>query len=237
MADPSHPKTGFPPWTKRALRKRKPAHYRLSRETWAIILKEYREGATAKELVAKWRVSMHGLRKKITVRKSTKRDHGDAQAIAFAEAYEAAQAAAEPEALAERLFEDDPDEDQTVASPAALALQATLASGRAMRGRLWTEAKALTGLAESYRRLSKAEAAAKAAESQVEQESRWPSSFEEEEDMRDDLYRRLVVLAGQIDEEELLETAEAMAASMGVAIGEASEHSDRPVWGRWGRDE
>ncbi len=34
-----------------------------------------------------------------------------------------------------------------------LARAAILASGRAMRGRLWSEAKALAGLAESYSRL------------------------------------------------------------------------------------
>ncbi len=45
---------------------------------------------------------------------------------------------------------DDPD----AADPATLARAATLASGRAMKGRLWNEAKALAGLAESYARLT-----------------------------------------------------------------------------------
>ena len=35
-----------------------PGHYVLSKETWAIILQEYVEGATVPELASKWRVSM-----------------------------------------------------------------------------------------------------------------------------------------------------------------------------------
>ena len=31
----------------------RPAHYRLSTATWELILKEYREGATARELALK----------------------------------------------------------------------------------------------------------------------------------------------------------------------------------------
>lgn len=46
-----------------------------------------------------------------------------------------------------------PAEDPEAGDPMALARAATLASGRAMRGRLWAEAKALAGLAESYARL------------------------------------------------------------------------------------
>lgn len=133
----------------------RPAHYRLSTETWALILKEYREGATAPFLSKKWRVSEHAIRKRATQHKSTKRDWGDEQAVGQALAREAEQEEARrnsPEAVAERLFaglamvEDEAD-------PAALARAATLASGRAMRGRLWAEAKALAGLAETYSRL------------------------------------------------------------------------------------
>ena len=42
----------------------------------------------------------------------------------------------------------------SLVDPAALARTAVLASGRAMRGRLWAEAKALAGLAETYARLA-----------------------------------------------------------------------------------
>lgn len=133
------------------------AHYRLSTETWALILAEYVGGATAPELVLKWRVSIHGLRRRITRHKATKRDHGDAQAIAQAASREAARLRARaesPEARAARLFDEpEPDEDEA-GDALALARLATLASGRAMKGRLWAEARALAGLAESYARLA-----------------------------------------------------------------------------------
>lgn len=56
-----------------------------------------------------------------------------------------------PEPLA--LFAPPPADDPDAADPAALARRAILASGRAMTGRLWAEARALAGLAESYARL------------------------------------------------------------------------------------
>ncbi len=60
-----------------------------------------------------------------------------------------------PEQPPERidLFAPAPVGDPEAADPAALARAATLASGRAMKGRLWNEARALAGLAESYARL------------------------------------------------------------------------------------
>lgn len=135
-----------------------PAHYRLSTETWEIILKEYREGATAPFLALKWRVSIHAVRKRITQHKSTKRDWGDAQAIGQAVAREAELEEARrnsPEAVAARLFDGiGPLDDDEAGDPAALMRVATRASGRAMTGRLWSEARALAGLAESYARLA-----------------------------------------------------------------------------------
>jgi hypothetical protein len=131
----------------------RPAHYRLSTETWELIVKEYREGATAPFLSRKWRVSEHAIRKRVTQHGATKRDWGDAQAIGQALAREAELEEARrkaPEAVAARLFAGVAlDED-----PATLAQVATLASGRAMKGRLWAEAKALAGLAEAYARLA-----------------------------------------------------------------------------------
>lgn len=137
----------------------KPAHYRLSKATWEIILKEYREGATTTDLSAKWRVSEHALRKRITTHGSTKRDWGDAQAIDQAAAREAELEAARrngPEAAAARLFDGigGPRDEDDEADHFLLARAATRASGRAMRGRLWAEAKALAGLAETYARLN-----------------------------------------------------------------------------------
>lgn len=145
---PTHPPT--PPAADR------PAHYRLSTETWELIVKEYREGATAPFLSRKWRVSEHAIRKRVTQHGATKRDWGDAQAIGQALAREAELEEARrnsPEAVAARLFsgiEMGEDEDD----PAMLARTTTLVSGRAMKGRLWAEAKALAGLAEAYARLA-----------------------------------------------------------------------------------
>ncbi|MFW2342121.1 hypothetical protein [Brevundimonas sp.] len=144
----------------------RPAHYALKPETWALILKEYREGATAPFLASKWRVSVGAVRAQITRRKSTKRDWGDAQVIAQAEAREAELEAARrnsPEAVAARLFAglpipSDEGEPDRAEDPATLARMATLASGRAMRGRLWAEARALGALAETYQRLAAREA-------------------------------------------------------------------------------
>ena len=133
----------------------RPAHYRLKAGTWEVILKEYVEGATALELARKWRVSEHAVRKRITEHNATKRDWGDAQAITQAAMRAEALAEAranDPEARAARLF-DGIDLDDQDGDPAALARAAILASGRAMKGRLWLGAKALAGLAESYTRL------------------------------------------------------------------------------------
>lgn len=134
-----------------------PAHYRLSTETWALVLAEYREGATAPELARKWRVSVHALRRQITQSGSSKRDWGDEQAVAQAAARAAAVAAGRydsPEARAARLFDDLEREPDAAGDPVALARVAATASGRAMRGRLWAEARALTALAESYQRMA-----------------------------------------------------------------------------------
>ncbi|MBL0948962.1 hypothetical protein [Brevundimonas sp.] len=150
----------------------RPAHYRLSTETWLLILKEYREGATAPFLADKWRVSEHALRRRITLHGATKREWGDSQAIAMATAREAELEEARrnsPEAVAARLFAglpmpaDDGTVEDGAEDPAALARMATLASGRAMRGRLWAEARALGALAETYQRLAAREAETEAA--------------------------------------------------------------------------
>lgn len=130
------------------------AHYRLSGETWAIILDEYRDGATVPELSERWRVSRHALRKRITVHGATKRDWGDAQAREQAQARERAQAerAAAEAARAEALFAP-PDGDEPEAA-GDLAEAAMRASARAMRGRMWDEARALAQLAEAYGRMA-----------------------------------------------------------------------------------
>ena len=133
-------------------------HYRLSPETWAIIGEEYRNGAMAKDVAAKWKVAPSSVYRHACRDGWTKKSMGDARARAHArmvEAEEEASRALHPvgtRAL-KNLFAPAPTDDPDAADPAALAQAATLASGRAMKGRLWNEAKALAGLAESYARL------------------------------------------------------------------------------------
>ncbi|WP_339873060.1 hypothetical protein [uncultured Brevundimonas sp.] len=171
----------------------RPAHYRLSTATWELILKEYREGATARELALKWRVSQHAVRKRITMHDSTKRDWGDSQAITQAVLREAELAKARantPEAKAARLFATDPGEDAAAGDPGELARAAVLASGRAMRGQLWTEARTLAGLAEVYTRLAERRTAA--ADGDREGEPRLDAA--EEDQLRADLLQRILAM-------------------------------------------
>tara|TARA_R110002051_G_scaffold45801_1_gene92347 strand:- start:108 stop:710 length:603 start_codon:yes stop_codon:yes gene_type:complete len=175
----------------------RPAHYRLSTETWELILKEYREGATARALARAWRVSEHAVRRRITRHRSTKRDWGDRQAIAGAVAREAEleQARANtPEAKAARLFTADPDEDAAAGDPAELARTAVLASGRAMRGQLWTEARTLAGLAEVYARLAGRPATAA---DTGEGEPRLDAV--EEDQLRADLLERILAMNAEME--------------------------------------
>lgn len=207
-------------------------HFRLKPETWAIIAEEYKNGATARDIGAKWKVAPKTVYRYACRDGWTKKTMGDARARAHARMVEEEEAASRSlnpigSRALKSLFAPPPADDPEMTDPAALAKQATLASGRAMRGRLWAEAKALAGLAESYRRLAAAEAAARNAAAQAEAQSWWPKSMEEEEAMREDLYRKLVLRAQAIDEEEALEAAQGMADSMGVEGPDLEE-----VW-RW----
>ena len=137
-------------------------HYRLKPETWAIIAEEYKNGATAKELGAKWKVAPSSVYRYACRDGFTKKGMGDARARAHArmvEEEEAAHRSMNPvgSRALKALFVPAPVDDPDMADPAALAKAATLASGRAMKGRLWAEAKALSGLAESYGRMAERE--------------------------------------------------------------------------------
>lgn len=124
-----------------------PAHYRLSTETWAMILDEYQRGATATQLCLKWKVSVSALRKRITEHGATKREWGDIQARASAEASEAA-ARARKEAPPLT-----PAGEGAGNSAADLCQRALRGVSRAMdQGRL-DEAKALGMLAASLGRI------------------------------------------------------------------------------------
>lgn len=135
-------------------------HYYLSEETWAEIAREYVSGVPGKVLADKWKVSRSaiynrsqkgGWSRKATS-EATVRAH--AAAVAAAEQAYVGPVAATPASL----FVSPPADDPSVIDPAALGKAALEASGRAMRGQLWTEARALASLAERYQRLARGEA-------------------------------------------------------------------------------
>ncbi|MDP1912007.1 MAG: hypothetical protein Q8K49_01635 [Brevundimonas sp.] len=123
------------------------------------VVEAYRSGATARELAVKWKVSPGSVYYQAGRAGWSKKRNGDQLAREHAKAIEAAEAVrAEPARREQRalknLFAPAPTDDPEAADPAALARAATLASGRAMKGRLWNEARALAALAESYARLA-----------------------------------------------------------------------------------
>ena len=139
-------------------------HYRLAPETWALVVEDYADGASAKEVGAKWKVAPSSVYRQAAAVGRGKRSVGDARARAHArmvEEEEAAHRALQPTGsrALKGLFSPAPVDDPEAGSPERLMQVATLASGRAMRGRLWAEAKALAGLAESYARLAERETA------------------------------------------------------------------------------
>ncbi|AQR60970.1 hypothetical protein BZG35_04335 [Brevundimonas sp. LM2] len=141
-------------------------HFRLKPETWAIIAEEYKNGATAKDIGAKWKVAPSSVYRYACRDGWTKKGMGDARARAHArmvEAEEASVRSMQPvgSRALKALFQPAPADDPEATDPAALSNAATLASGRAMKGRLWNEAKALAGLAETYARLAKGAEAAR----------------------------------------------------------------------------
>jgi len=134
-------------------------HFRLKPETWAIIAEEYRNGATAKDIGAKWKVAPSSVYRYACRDGWTKKGMGDARARAHARVVEEEEASVRSmhpvgSRALKALFQPAPTDDATATEPGELARAATLASGRAMKGRLWTEAKALAGLAETYSRLA-----------------------------------------------------------------------------------
>lgn len=137
-------------------------YFRLTDETWAIIVEEYANGATAKQLGAKWKVAGTSIYRHVGAAKMTKRDCGDKRARAHAKAVTLAKKARDAklgpreetvEPALTTLFVKTPDDRPEDGDPAALARLAILGSGRAMKGRLWSEARALSLLAETYGRL------------------------------------------------------------------------------------
>lgn len=134
-------------------------HYRLEPETWELAIEEYRNGASAKDVGAKWKVAPSSVYRQAALMGAGKRAVGDARARAHArmvEEEEAATRALNPvgSRALKGLFMPARHSEPDAADPKVLATVATLASGRAMTGRLWAEAKVLAALAESYARLN-----------------------------------------------------------------------------------
>ena len=134
-------------------------YFRLEPDTWALIAEEYRNGATAKDVGAKWKVAPSSVYRHACAGGWGKKRMGDARARAHArmvEEEEGARTALNPvgSRALKSLFSPPPVGDPEAGDAGALARTALLASGRAMKGRLWSEAKALAALAESYVRLA-----------------------------------------------------------------------------------
>lgn len=137
----------------------KGARFYLSDETWAEIAREYVSGVSGTALAAKWKVARRTIYTRASQGGWGKKTNGDAMArahaatVAAAEQANAGLVAATPADL----FTPPPADEPRANDPAALGKAALQASGRAMRGQLWTEARALASLAERYQRLARSE--------------------------------------------------------------------------------
>lgn len=110
-----------------------------SPEVWARVRDDYLSGMPAADVALKHDVTEASLRARACKQGWSRYLHPEACT------------ATPPPSMA--LFE--PTDGQGEASdPATLARQATLASGRAMSARMWSEARALAALAETYQKLA-----------------------------------------------------------------------------------
>lgn len=120
-------------------------HYRLAPETRKLVVEAYLAGATAKEVAAKWRTSAGSVyRWARDLHPGSKRDVGDARARPHApmvDDEEAAVAARHPVGTRALRGLSRPETEGAgdAADPLVLEPMATLASGRAMTGRLRAE--------------------------------------------------------------------------------------------------
>lgn len=111
-------------------------HYRLSEESWAEIAAAYRNGATARELAARWRVSPTTIYRYACRDGFTKKRHSDAIARAHAEAI------AEEE-TADLAARDERASAEIDSDPAALRKQAMADMARALAAGRTAEADRL----------------------------------------------------------------------------------------------
>ncbi|MFN3815310.1 helix-turn-helix domain-containing protein [Brevundimonas sp.] len=139
----------------RKIEEAQPTWFRLSDESWAEIGEAYRNGATAKELAIRWKVSPSSIYRHAWEGGWTKKRSADADARANAEGIGAEERADQTRPDMEvGLFAPPGPEDAGLGDPAALAEQAMAASVRAMRARLFAEAEKLARLSETYGRMA-----------------------------------------------------------------------------------
>ncbi|MFN3536158.1 MAG: helix-turn-helix domain-containing protein [Brevundimonas sp.] len=139
----------------RKIEEAQPTWFRLSDESWAEIGEAYRNGATAKELAIRWKVSPSSIYRHAWEGGWTKKRSADADARANAEGIGAEERADQTRPDMEvGLFAPAGPEDAGLGDPAALAEQAMAASVRAMRARLFAEAEKLARLSETYSRMA-----------------------------------------------------------------------------------
>ena len=111
-------------------------HFRLSPESWIEILEAYRNGATARELAARWKVAPGTIYRYVRERGFTKKANSDAVARAHAQRI----ADEEAEVLARR---NDPALAEIDSDPAALRKQAMADMARALAAGRTAEADRL----------------------------------------------------------------------------------------------
>ena len=142
-----------------------PTWYRLSEESWAEIRRDYQNGATARELASRWRVSAGSIYRHACAEGWTKKRSADAVARASAAAVAAEEQAdlegaqpaprsSGPAAALERAALFRPEAGEAREGAADLSAAAVQAAGRAMRRGRLDEAQALARLAETLARVA-----------------------------------------------------------------------------------
>jgi len=139
----------------RKIEEAQPTWFRLSEDSWNEIREAYRNGATAKELAVRWKVSPSSIYRHAWQGGWSKKRSADAEARAHASAIADEERADQTRPDAPSLFAPpDEGDEATLGDPAALAEQAMAASVRAMRARLFAEAEKLARLSEAYARMA-----------------------------------------------------------------------------------
>lgn len=139
----------------RKIEEAQPTWFRLSDESWNEIRDAYRNGATAKELAIRWKVSPGSIYRHACEGGWTKKRSADAEVRAHVAAIAEEERADQTRPDPARLFGPAGEGDETaLGDPAALAEQAMAASVRAMRARLFAEAEKLARLSEAYARMA-----------------------------------------------------------------------------------